>query len=128
VRDHRDLDAWIRAIQLAKSVYEVTAEYPRQELYGLAAQMRRSTVSIASNIAEGAARHGDKEFVRFLHMSLGSASELDTQIEISLAVGMGNQERLRDLQNSTYRVSQLTHGLIRYLRSRQKPLPSAENR
>ncbi len=78
MKDHRDLDVWKLAVELAKSVYEITGEYPKEESYGLAAQMRRSAVSVASNIAEGAARQGDKEFVRFLHMALGSASELDT--------------------------------------------------
>ncbi len=113
------MDAWKHAIGLAKSVYEVTTGYPKEEAFGLVTQMRRSAVSVASNIAEGAARQGDKEFIRFLHMALGSASELDTQIEISLAVDMGDRDSLKELQDATYRVSQLIHGLIRFLRNRQ---------
>ncbi len=115
------MDAWKRAISLAKNVYEVTADYPKEEVFGLVAQMRRSAVSVASNIAEGAARQGDKEFIRFLHMALGSASELETQTEISLAVGMGDRESLKELQDATYRVSQLINGLIRFLKNRQAP-------
>ncbi len=121
MKDHKDLDAWKRAIALARNVYEVTAEFPSGEAFGLVAQMRRSAVSVASNTAEGAARQGDKEFIRFLHMALGSASELDTQTEISLAVGIGNRDSLKELQDSTYRVSRLINGLIRFLRNRQAP-------
>ena len=97
----------------------MTANYPKAEAFSLVTQMRRSAVSIASNIAEGAARQGDKEFIHFLHMALGSASELDTQAEISLEVGVGDRSQLKELQNLTYRVSQLIHGLIRFLRNRQ---------
>ena len=99
----------------------MTATYPSAEAFGLVAQMRRSAVSVASNIAEGAARQGDKEFIRFLHMALGSASELDTQTEISLAIGIGDRKSLAALQDSTDRVSQLINGLIRFLRNRQAP-------
>lgn len=79
MKSHKDLDVWRSAIQLAKSVYDVTRSYPKDEVFGLVVQMRRAAVSIASNIAEGAARQGDKEFVRFLYLALGSASELVMQ-------------------------------------------------
>ena len=77
---------------MAKDVYELTKSYPKEELFGLVSQMRRSTVSVASNIAEGAARNSDKEFLKFLYVVLGSLSELDRQIEISNATGTGNPE------------------------------------
>ncbi len=63
---HRDLEVWKSAIELAGSVYDVTRSFPKEERFGLVAQMRRAAVSVASNIAEGAARHGPKEFTRFL--------------------------------------------------------------
>jgi four helix bundle protein len=79
VKTHRDLDVWRTAIDLAKDVYEVTQRYPKEEVFGLVAQMRRCAVSIPSNIAEGAARNSRKEFLQFLHIALGSAAELDTR-------------------------------------------------
>ena len=76
---HKELEVWKQAIELAKVVYEITATFPSSELYGLVSRMRRSAVSIASNIAEGAARATDKEFIHFSHIALGSIAELDTQ-------------------------------------------------
>jgi four helix bundle protein len=119
VKSHRDLEVWKKAIELAKTIYEVTGSFPKEELFGLATQMRRASVSVASNIAEGAARQGEKEFMRFLHLALGSASEIDTQIEISIAIGMGDKRRLEELQVSVSEVSRMLHGLIRFLRNKQ---------
>ncbi|MDY0041240.1 MAG: four helix bundle protein [Desulforhabdus sp.] len=76
---HKELEVWKQAIELAKMVYQLTATFPSSELYGLVSQMRRSAVSIAGNIAEGAARATDKEFIHFLHITLGSIAELETQ-------------------------------------------------
>jgi four helix bundle protein len=71
VANHKDLDAWKQAIELAKAVYELTTSFPTSEIYGLISQMRRSAISVASNIAEGAARGSDKEFMHFLYITLG---------------------------------------------------------
>ena len=67
-----ELVLWRQAVELAKAVYQLTANFPASELYGLVSQMRRSAVSVASNIAEGAARHTDREFIQFLYIALGS--------------------------------------------------------
>jgi four helix bundle protein len=72
---------------LVKCVYEVTRTFPREEIYGLTAQMRRAAVSIPSNLAEGAARTGRKEFAQFLSIAKGSLSELETQLLISAELG-----------------------------------------
>ena len=74
----RDLTVWQRAMQLTVSIYRLTREFPREEIYGLTSQMRRSAVSVPSNIAEGVARQADKELIYFLHVALGSIAELDT--------------------------------------------------
>lgn len=87
-------------------------------MYGLAAQMRRSAVSIPSNIAEGAARQGNKEFVRFLYMALGSASELDTQLEIATEVSLGDRTRIADAQKSLDQIGKMIQGLIRSVKAR----------
>ena len=78
IRPHRKLDVWKKAMALTKDIYTITGEFPKYERYGLISQMRRSAVSIPSNIAEGAGRRGHKEFLQFINIAQGSASELDT--------------------------------------------------
>ena len=84
LRTHKDLDVWKKAMDLAAHVYSLTAQFPKEELYGLTSQIRRSAVSIPSNIAEGAARHSRKEFIQFLHIASGSVAELETQLFLAI--------------------------------------------
>jgi hypothetical protein len=79
VKDHRDLKVWKLAVDLATAIYELTKHLPAEERYGLSIQLQRAAVSIASNIAEGAARGSRKDFIRFLRIATGSASELAGQ-------------------------------------------------
>ena len=79
----KDLDIWKRAILLVKTIYKITKKLPKDEQYGLISQIRRASVSVPSNIAEGFKRRSDKEFAQFLNISLGSLAELETQIIIS---------------------------------------------
>ena len=116
MKTHRDLDVWRTAIDLAKEIYEVTRHYPKEEVFGLVAQMRRCAVSIPSNIAEGAARNSRKEFLQFLHIALGSAAELDTQIELCRAIGIGDVSALGEVQDRVTRVKMMLNGLIRSLK------------
>ncbi|MDP2240471.1 MAG: four helix bundle protein [Burkholderiales bacterium] len=102
---------------MARDTYELTKAYPKDEQYGIVSQMKRSAVSIASNIAEGAARQGNKEFLQFLYIALGSASELDTQIEISRKIGLGDSRKLDELQNHLETISKMLQGLIRSIKS-----------
>jgi len=120
LKSHKDLDVWRAAIDLARDVYELTKTYPKEEQFGIISQMRRSAVSIASNIAEGAARQGTKEFVQFLYIAVGSANELDTQLEISKATTMAKAEPLNAVQEQVTRVIMLLHGLIRALKARSE--------
>ena len=98
--------------------YEVTKVFPKEEHFGLTSQMRRAAVSIASNIAEGAARSSSKEFVQFLHVSLGSASELETQIEIARRNGFGEPTDLERMQSGLTSVARMLQGLIRSIRAK----------
>jgi four helix bundle protein len=77
MQDFRKLEVWQKSHRLALNVYAITTDFPKTEIFGVTSQARRAAVSIAANIAEGSARRGDKEFARFLHISLGSASELE---------------------------------------------------
>ena len=83
ITSYRDLLVWQKAMELVAECYRVTQKFPRNEEFGLKAQMRRAAISIPSNIAEGHTRHHGKEYVQFLYVSLGSVSELETQIELS---------------------------------------------
>jgi four helix bundle protein len=117
VKSHKDLDVWRLGVDLACNIYEVTKSFPKEEQYGIANQMRRSATSIPSNIAEGAARHSSKEFVQFLHVALGSASELDTQLEIAIRVNLlADVATLQTLQESTGRINQMLRGLAKSVR------------
>jgi len=113
MKSHKDLDVWRLSIDLATDVYEVTKSFPKEEQYGMVAQMRRSATSIASNIAEGAARRSSKEFIQFIHIALGSTSELDTQLEIAIRVNLTELTSLQKLQDTVVRINQMLRGLAR---------------
>ncbi|APG25679.1 four helix bundle protein [Syntrophotalea acetylenica] len=118
MRNHKDLEVWKKAIELATDCYRVTNGFPIDEKYGLTSQMRRAAVSIASNIAEGAARTSQKEFLQFLSFAAGSASELNTQILISRRIGIGDAADLDDLEEKTNLASRMLQGLIRSIRNK----------
>ena len=92
VSTHKDLNVWKKAMDLAAQVYSLTAKFPKEELYGLTSQIRRSAVSIPSNIAEGAARHSRKEFIQFLHIASGSVAELETQLLLAIRMGFSSSD------------------------------------
>jgi four helix bundle protein len=83
LRTHKELNEWMRSIELVTEIYRVTKGFPKEETYGLTNQIRRSAVSIPSNLAEGAARSSDKEFSHFISIAIGSIAELETQLIIS---------------------------------------------
>jgi four helix bundle protein len=115
--NHKELDAWIKSISLVKDVYRLAGQLPSSEKFGLTNQIKRAAISIASNIAEGAARDSDKEFIQFLYYALGSIAELETQLLISQELGFLTitDNVINDLQKSR----QLILGLIRYLKSKR---------
>jgi len=91
-RKHHDLRVWQGAMDLVEEIYKITALFPKDELYALTNQMRRAAVSVPSNIAEGAARNGSKEFLYFLSIARGSLSELETQLQIAVRLGYMKKE------------------------------------
>ena len=120
-RDYRDLVLWQRAVELAAEVHRVTLKLPRHELFGLAAQMRRSAVSIPSNIAEGSGRRTTREFIAFLHIARGSLSELRTQLLLASEVAYVTGSEISVAENLTDEVGKLLNSVIRGLRHRQTP-------
>ena len=112
---HKKLVLWHKAVHLVVTVYEATRRFPASERFGLDAQMQRAAVSIPSNVAEGAARKGRKEYLQFVYTARGSLSELDTQVEIACQLGYLTPEELIKLQAEMDEVSKLLNGVISYL-------------
>ncbi len=99
VKSYKDLDVWQKSIELVKEIYILVKYLPKEETYALSDQIRRSAVSIPSNIAEGSGRNGTKEYIQFLYIALGSLCELETQIIIAKEIGyINNIEKIeRDM-------------------------------
>ena len=114
-KPHKKLEAWKLSMELVIDVYRTTDGFPNQEKYGLTDQIRRATISVPSNIAEGAARQTKKEFTNYLHIAQGSLSELDTQIELARQLGYLEDETWRILDERMERIDKLISGLIRHL-------------
>lgn len=113
MKTHKDLDVWNEGIELVVKVYKIVQRFPKEERFGLADQIKKSAVSIPSNIAEGAARHSKKEFLQFLYISLGSISELETQLIIANKLGfLNNNEIFSLIEKEKYKVL----GLIKHIR------------
>ena len=104
-RKHHDLVAWQEAIKLVKATYEVTRTYPKEEQFSLVSQIRRASVSVPGNIAEGAARNSEKDFVRFLTIARGPLSELETYMVISRELGYVDEtEEMDALMDRVFRL------------------------
>jgi four helix bundle protein len=88
IKHFKELKVWQKGIEIVKDIYEITKHFPKEEMYGLTSQMRRSAISIPSNIAEGFKRYHTKEYKQFLYIALGSIAELETQIVITKEVGL----------------------------------------
>lgn len=111
---HKDLEVYKSSMQLVKSIYKLTAHFPKDEVFCLTLQMKRAAISVPSNIAEGAGRKSSKELLQFLNIALGSLIELETQIEISRMLEFVNDTELYDTtQQLLLKVKQLLLGLIR---------------
>lgn len=115
---YRDLKVWQSSIDLAERIYRLTANFPTSELYGLSSQLRRASVSVASNIAEGWGRRSRREYQRFVEMALGSNDELQTQLVIAERLGFGNKRLRTDCNALSNEVGRMLIGLHRVL---QKP-------
>lgn len=113
IRNHRDLIAWQKAMELAVAIYGTTRAFPKEELYGLTSQIRRSAGSIAANIAEGQGRRLPKEFHQFLGNARGSLLELDTHIELAFRVGYIGIEQHNYLREKINEVGRILNGLMR---------------
>jgi len=117
MKTHKDLDVWKQSIQLVKQIYKITQTFPKHEMYGLTNQIRRAAVSVPSNIAEGAGRHSDKEFIQFLYISLGSLAEVETQLIIAVEIGYVNNTNAL-LMTEISNIQKMLNGLIKHIKNR----------
>ena len=111
-RSFRDLVVWQRSMQLAALVYRLTGIFPKEEMYGLTSQIRRSAVSVPSNIAEGQGRLSTGEFRQFLGIARGSNFELQTQLEIASTLKFGNSEQINEAEGLSHEVGKMIHAIL----------------
>ena len=107
---HKNLEVWKHSIDFVADIYNISKQYPKEEMYGLTNQIRRAAVSIPSNIAEGAARNGNKEFIQFLYISLGSCVEVETRLTITRKLGYPFKV---DIYNDLQQIKRMLLGLIK---------------
>jgi four helix bundle protein len=126
-QDYRELVVWQKAIELTICIYQLTQSFPKAEVYGLTSQMRRASVSIASNIAEGRGRLNAPEFRQFLGLAQGSLFELRTQLVVAKKLGFGDDNLIGDADHLSEEVSKMLRTFIERLttpscKSRVTPL------
>ena len=116
-QDYRNLIVWKKAIELTVCIYKLTRAFPKEELYGLSSQMRRASVSVASNIAEGRGRLNPTEFRQFLGVAQGSTYELQTQLVVAKSLGLGLPEAAEEAEALSNEVSKMLGSFIQTLNS-----------
>ena len=115
IKNFQDLRIWQTGIEVVKDIYILTKKFPKEELYGLTSQMRRSAVSIPSNIAEGFRRYHNKEYKQFLYIALGSCAELETQIIIANELDYINETNTTEFIEKIKYICRMTTKLIQKL-------------
>jgi four helix bundle protein len=116
MRDFRKIKVWEKGHRLALDVYGATSGFPREEAYGLTAQIRRSAASIPANIAEGCGRSGDAELARFMLIAMGSASELEYHLLLAHDPGFLEEDNHRELSGKTMEVKRMLSRFVNKLR------------
>lgn len=114
-KPHQRLLAWQKSMDLVVKMYEITRTLPREEIYGLTAQIRRASVSVPSNISEGAAGRSVTQFRNFLSIAIGSLNQVSTQLEIAYRVGYLDERKLSDAESRVDECLALTYGLRKSL-------------
>jgi len=124
VRLFEELTIWKEAREITNRIYILSKRFPKEELYGLTSQIRRASISIMSNIAEGFNRRSTKEFINFLIISRASISEVQNDLYISLDLNYINKEDFETIYNHAQKISMSINKLITYLRSQVKTYPN----
>jgi four helix bundle protein len=120
IKSFRDLIVWQKSVSLVTDIYQVTSQFPKEEIYGITSQIRRSAVSIPSNIAEGYGRKSTQDYIRFLQVAVGSLYELETQMEISINLEYLKRETYTELNGKFTEIEKMLVSMINKIDSRQK--------
>jgi four helix bundle protein len=116
MNNYKELKVWQKSVELSTKIYQITTGFPKDELYGLTSQLRRTAVSVPSNITEGSGRGTNKDFSHFLCIGLGSAFELETQIIIAGKLQMVKQEDATEILNEVTEIQKMIRGLQKSLK------------
>lgn len=116
-RGYRDLECWQKADDLVVEIYRVTKQFPKEEIYGLASQMRRASVSVAANIAEGSARQHRKEYIQFLYLAQSSLTELGYYIHLAWRLNYIKEETYKQLDKRHQEIGKMLNGFIKWLKA-----------
>ena len=119
MRPHEKLDVWKKSVDFVVDMYKATESFPKDEKFGLTSQMRRASVSIPANIAEGAGRKSNKEFIHFLSIAQGSASEVSTEILIAYRLEYMDLEKFTNLNNELDNIGRMITSLSNHLKKRE---------
>ena len=118
IKSYRDLEVWQKAMDMVVDCYQVAGKVPRNELYGLAGQLQRASVSVPSNIAEGRARQHTKELLHYLSMAYGSLAEVETLMQIAERLGYIDSSEVCRILDQTAEIGRMINGLCRSIRKR----------
>lgn len=116
----KNLEVWKKAMALAKATYTLTADFPKEEIYGLTSQIRKCAISVPSNIAEGSARRAPKEFIRFLNIAEGSLAELETQLILAGDLGFLNSSYIKKSEEEITAIGKMLSGLRKSVEGKEK--------
>ena len=115
IQSFKDLEVWQLARKLVSTIYTLTKPFPKEEIYGLTSQIRRSAISIPSNIAEGRAKRSTGDYIRFLNIAYGSCAELETQLLIAQDLGYCKEHEVDPMLTMIYQINRMLNGLINSL-------------
>jgi len=118
IQSHRDLKVWQLGMEIVERIYRLAEDFPPSELYGITSQMRRASVSVPANMAEGNARSSTKEYLRHLSVAVGSLAELDTFLELALRLRYATLQDVEEIDNLLVEERRMLRGLQRSLRSK----------
>ena len=114
-KNFENLDCWNCAIELATKIYELTSDFPKEELYGLTSQLRRASISVSANISEGAGRGSVKSYIHFINTALGSLNEVESLTHVAYKLHYLNDESKNQVLLLTEKCGNYTGGLKRHL-------------
>jgi four helix bundle protein len=117
--NYKKLEVWTLAMEIVQEIYKLTKHYPIDERYGLISQTNRAAISIPSNIAEGLGRNSSKDTVQFLHISRGSAYELETLLNVAMMVNIIDDQAYKKINNKLESSIRLINGFINYLEQKK---------